>query len=134
MAAEVLLAGWATKEGSRFKNWKRRFFILRTATPVEMAASGYTHVLLYYTSQKQVILYLGELASLQFPKLTSLWAPPLLAGQDSPWPTARLSHRTGRLLGRSHCEHRTTPTETHARARWVSCHSCDVFFQSVEIC
>jgi hypothetical protein len=55
MAATVLLAGWGTTEGSRVMNWKRRFFILRTATPDETAASECTHVLLYYKTQKQVI-------------------------------------------------------------------------------
>jgi hypothetical protein len=53
MAATVLLAGWGTKEGSRIKNWKRRFFILRTATAEETTASGCTHVLLYYKTQRQ---------------------------------------------------------------------------------
>jgi hypothetical protein len=55
LAVTVLLAGWGTKEGSRFKTWKRRFFILRTATQEETAASGCTHVLVYYNTQKQVI-------------------------------------------------------------------------------
>ena len=51
----VLLAGWGTKEGSRFKTWKRRFFILRSATAEEMGARVCTHVLVYYKTQKQVI-------------------------------------------------------------------------------
>jgi hypothetical protein len=55
MATTVLLAGWGTKEGSRVQNWKRMFFILRTATLEETAASGCTHVLLYYKTKKQVI-------------------------------------------------------------------------------
>jgi len=55
MSTTVLLAGWGTKESSRVKNWKRTFFILRTATPEETAASGCTHQLLYFKTQKQVI-------------------------------------------------------------------------------
>jgi hypothetical protein len=55
MAATVLLAGWGTKEGSHVKNWKRRFFILRTSTPEETFESGCTHVFLYYKTQKQLI-------------------------------------------------------------------------------
>ena len=48
---EVLLVGWAQKEGQRRKNWKRRYFVLRTAHPDE-ATSGYTHTLLYYKTRE----------------------------------------------------------------------------------
>lgn len=52
MATEVLLAGWGQKEGSRRKNWKRRYFILRTAHPDESRASGCTHTLVYYKTEE----------------------------------------------------------------------------------
>ena len=55
MATVVLLVGWGIKEGSRFKTWKRRLFLLRTATSEEGAVSGCTHVLVYYKTQKQVV-------------------------------------------------------------------------------
>jgi hypothetical protein len=49
---QVLLVGWASKEGSRRKNWKRRYFILRTAHPDETKASGCTHTLVYYKTKE----------------------------------------------------------------------------------
>jgi hypothetical protein len=49
-----LQAGWCSKEGSRVKTWKRRFFVLRTTTPEEAMANGCTHVLLYYKTHEQV--------------------------------------------------------------------------------
>ena len=55
MPIAVLLAGWGVKEGSRFKTWKRRFFVLREATDVEAMASQCTHVFLYYKSPKHVM-------------------------------------------------------------------------------
>ena len=50
----VLLVGWGVKEGSRFKTWKRRYVVLRSATEVETSAYGCTHMLVYYKSDKHV--------------------------------------------------------------------------------
>jgi hypothetical protein len=51
----VLVAGWAVKQGRRLKSsWKRRFFVLRSATDVETALYGCTHMLAYYKSEKHV--------------------------------------------------------------------------------
>jgi hypothetical protein len=50
----VLLAGWGAKEGGRLQKWKRRFFVLRTATEVETTAYRCTHMFVYYKSDKQV--------------------------------------------------------------------------------
>lgn len=49
----VVRAGWGEKEGKIFKTWKRRFFVLRSATPAEAASAGCTHTLLYYKKLQQ---------------------------------------------------------------------------------
>jgi hypothetical protein len=48
-----MLAGWGVKEGGHVKTWKRRFFVLRSATADETSVYGCTHILLYYKSDKQ---------------------------------------------------------------------------------
>jgi hypothetical protein len=53
--ATAVLVGWGTKEGSRFKNWKRRLFVLRDATAAEKAMRGCTHMLAYYHDTHTVI-------------------------------------------------------------------------------
>lgn len=50
---EVLRVGWASKEGGLVRNWKRRFFVLRSRLAEDHLptwAAGATHVLLYYKS------------------------------------------------------------------------------------
>jgi hypothetical protein len=50
----VCLRRWGLKEGSRFKTWKRRFFVLREVTDRESMA-GCTHLLVYFKTQKHVL-------------------------------------------------------------------------------
>ena len=59
MPIAVLLAGWGVKESSRFKTWKRRYFVLREATDVEAKSGQCTHVFLYYKSQKHAMKFNG---------------------------------------------------------------------------
>jgi hypothetical protein len=48
-AHEGVQLGWALKEGSWVKSWKKRFFILRVVTPSDDNTDGSTHTLAYFT-------------------------------------------------------------------------------------
>jgi hypothetical protein len=85
----VVRAGWAEKEGKVFKTWKRRFFVLRSATPAEAASGGCTHTLLYYKKIQQASSgYVGA-CKLALAGLSTRLPPP---------PYAATTHRhTGQL-------------------------------------
>lgn len=55
----VLIAGWAIKEGLKFKTWKKRYFILRERLQEEQLAvpqfEDLTHVLVYYRSPSHAL-------------------------------------------------------------------------------
>mmetsp|Transcript_35315 Transcript_35315/g.106442 ORF Transcript_35315/g.106442 Transcript_35315/m.106442 type:complete len:195 (+) Transcript_35315:242-826(+) len=69
---EVLLAGWGEKEGGRFLPWKRRFFVLRTATVEEKAAHACTHTLLYYKALSAVTSRSPPLGAVPISKATQV--------------------------------------------------------------
>ena len=57
-AVEVLHAGWASKEGGLVKNWKRRYFVLRTRLTGDRLcpeSANATHILLYFKSTGQAL-------------------------------------------------------------------------------
>ena len=57
-AVEVLHAGWASKEGGLVKNWKRRYFVLRTRLTGDRLCpenANATHILLYFKSTGQAL-------------------------------------------------------------------------------
>eukprot|EP00035_Acanthoeca_spectabilis_P004317 m.102074 g.102074 ORF g.102074 m.102074 type:complete len:432 (+) comp12527_c0_seq4:50-1345(+) len=49
----MVFSGWAVKEGSSFRTWRRRYFVLRVALTAEVYADGRTHTLLWYKTIQQ---------------------------------------------------------------------------------
>jgi hypothetical protein len=44
-----VLEGWVMKEGSEWLSWRRRYLVLREASPVDAKAHGCTHTLLWFS-------------------------------------------------------------------------------------